>query len=70
MINSVSGIMLISLKCLQNMSNICNIYTEQYINLVQVTSSAKIDGFSDVSLSFDTSDSLIQFDTKAYILNF
>lgn len=67
-IDSGSDITLISTACWEKLSAPPKLKAGQRINLIQVTGSAKINGFVNVDLYFPTSDGYVQLEVEAYVV--
>ena len=63
-----SDITLISSACLQSLRDPPRVRAGQRINLIQVTGSARIDGFVDIALFFEPKGGPVRLDVEAYVV--
>ena len=67
-IDTGSDITLISSKCLNGLRDPPKSRGGQKVTLIQVTGSARIDGFVDLPLIFDTPQGPVQLNVEAYVV--
>ena len=67
-IDSGSDITLISKKCWESLTTAPKLKAGQKINLIQVTGSAKINGYVNIDLYFPTDDGYVQLEVEAYVV--